>query len=380
MSNIDEQVKSARTMEDIVNLLSILFTNLNNQNEMYYDMFLNPVPMDLNLERYDEDGQLVTVTLPNVAKMRISAYSGVGSPNGKVAAAIGALYIDTSSREIYYKGAGSDEDTSGWQLVWSTANLREGIDFISPTGDGSQLQNLNANNIKSGTLLVSRGGTGSTSLAEGGILKGNGTNPITAAEPGIDYLIPSSFTGLIMYCPAEVIPDGWLVCDGTVYNITERPELALLCSKLGSKYGGDGVSTFGVPSMIDKYIKGGTVTNVGEVGTAKVGGHSHIVRGSTENDGAHTHNRGTMEISGSFSQELKDVSFTGAFYAGDGVAGKSSKPGGVSDNYIEFRASRSWVGETSETPHSHSINLTSEPNGDEKNDVDHIVMIPIIKY
>lgn len=36
-----------------------------------------------------------------------------------------------------------------------------------------------------GTLSVSRGGTGAVTIS--GLLKGNGTNPITAAEPGVDY-------------------------------------------------------------------------------------------------------------------------------------------------------------------------------------------------
>ena len=84
MSTIEERLQNVRTLEDIVNLLTILFTNLNNQNEQYYDMFLNPVPMDLDLERYDENGELVTVVHPNVAKMRISTYTGTGSPNGKL--------------------------------------------------------------------------------------------------------------------------------------------------------------------------------------------------------------------------------------------------------------------------------------------------------
>ncbi len=48
----------------------------------------------------------------------------------------------------------------------------------------------------------------------------------------------------------------WLVCDGTVYNISAYPALGTL---LGNEYGGDGVTTFGVP------VCGGDITqpNVG---------------------------------------------------------------------------------------------------------------------
>jgi hypothetical protein len=47
------------------------------------------------------------------------------------------------------------------------------------TGSGTGLSALNASNISSGTLAITQGGTGVTSLASGSILIGNGNNPIT---------------------------------------------------------------------------------------------------------------------------------------------------------------------------------------------------------
>jgi hypothetical protein len=46
------------------------------------------------------------------------------------------------------------------------------------TGNGSGLNQLNASNISSGTLAVSRGGTGKNTLASNQILIGNGTDPL----------------------------------------------------------------------------------------------------------------------------------------------------------------------------------------------------------
>ena len=46
----------------------------------------------------------------------------------------------------------------------------------------------NAANV-TGTVVVANGGTGATTLT--GLLKGDGTNPITAAVPGTDYLAPN---------------------------------------------------------------------------------------------------------------------------------------------------------------------------------------------
>jgi microcystin-dependent protein len=312
--------------------------------------------------------------------MRISSYSGAGNPNGKQSATVGALYIDTDSRGIYYKATGSD--SYGWQLIWSTANLVEGVDFLSPSGDGSQVQNLNANNVASGVLKVSRGGTGIGIL--NGILKGNGTGPVTTAIAGEDYLVPGSLTGLIMYCPTEEIPEGWLICDGTIYDTSARPELIYLLGKLGNKYGGDGLVTFGVPNLTGRYVKGGEASELGNIGGAVVGGHTHSASGTTGNDGAHTHNKGSMNITGQLSglsYDSKDSKngMKGAFswITSPTVAGAGS---GAADRYCKFDAASSWTGTTSSTPHRHSLEITVQPNGTDKNDVDHIVMIPIIKY
>lgn len=58
--------------------------------------------------------------------------------------------------------------------------------------------------------------------------------------------IPSDFLpiGFLGYLPYSAVPAGWLICDGTVYSISDYPELA---ARLGNTYGGDGVTTFAVP-------------------------------------------------------------------------------------------------------------------------------------
>ena len=398
MASIQEQLQNVRTMEDIVNLLSIIFTNLNNQSREYFDMFLNPVPMDLDLEMYNENGELVTVTHPNVAKMRISAYSGTGNPNGVQVATIGALYIDTNSRDIYYKATGSD--SYGWQKIWTTSNLVSGMDFLAPNGDGSQVQNLNVDNVKSGTLPVQYGGTGRKSIT--GIIKGNGVNAFETAQVDVDYLAPSSFTGLIMTCPLEVVPDGWLICDGFVYNMVDYPRLG---AKLGSKYGGDGITTFGVPNLIGQYVKYGTTVSVGTVEEGHIGAHTHT--GTATAVGAHKHGLGpqsaggtagtggrygTVRIYGQFQSRNDDEPFTntdglssrtgainlvGRARYGGCSTGKSN--GGYLGIRIDTNYASSWSGAmTEEGAHSHTLSISNAGTG--SNEVDHIVMVPIIKY
>ena len=51
------------------NLVELL-TNSTNMTSVFYDVFLNPTPMDVTLQQYDSNNELITVTIPNRAKDR----------------------------------------------------------------------------------------------------------------------------------------------------------------------------------------------------------------------------------------------------------------------------------------------------------------------
>lgn len=63
----------------------------------------------------------------------------------------------------------------------------------------------------------------------------------------IGYGLPP--VGSIELFASDVIPSGWLKCDGAVKNISEYPKLGAL---LGSKYGGNGTTTFGLPNLTNR--------------------------------------------------------------------------------------------------------------------------------
>ena len=376
MDNV-KAIRNVRTMEDVAYLLNILYTNLNNLDRVYYDMFINPVPMDIELQRYDEKGELVTVVIPNRAKDIISTYTGLGNPNGKQVADVGALYLDLDSLNMFYKSAGSD--SYGWNMLLSSANLVANVDYLTPTGDGSQLTNLNLSNVGSGVLRVNRGGTGVTSIT--GVLKGNGINPLSPAVEDEDFIAPNGLTGIICYYPVTTIPKGWLVCDGATYS---RATYLRLFNKIGVKYGsGDGVTTFNVPNLSGVTIRGyqqGYTQDLGIIRDGTVGGHTHSVTGSTARAGGHTHTRGTMNIVGRIGVIGVDGAvYEGAFYY-DGVGGSLSNSG-ERDAIVGFDASRSWTGSTSVAgDHTHTVTGTAESNSGDENTVKNITLIPIIKY
>ncbi len=52
--------------------------------------------------------------------------------------------------------------------------------------------------------------------------------------------------GSLLLVAYDFVPTGWLLCNGQMLTIAQN---AALFSLLGSRYGGDGTTTFAVPNM-----------------------------------------------------------------------------------------------------------------------------------
>lgn len=80
--------------------------------------------------------------------------------------------------------------------------------------------------------------------------------------------------GEIRYFAGSVLPEGWLLCDGSAISRTTYSDLF---SAIGTTWGGgDGSSTFNLPNLIDRFPQGSTVS-----GTYKAAGLPNIT-GSAE--------------------------------------------------------------------------------------------------
>lgn len=135
------------TLTELIDMLSELFTNMNNLDKTYYDMFYNPNPLDITLERYDEDGVLQKVVLPNRAKDKDAIITGSGDPEGVIPASIGKLYIDTVNSYLYYKtqGTATAPTATGWMLIFTTINAGTTFQLISEKGQANGYAPLNEN-------------------------------------------------------------------------------------------------------------------------------------------------------------------------------------------------------------------------------------------
>jgi hypothetical protein len=109
-------------IETVSENLAELLTNTVEMASAFYDIFLNPEPMDVTLKMFDKNNRLITVTIPNRAKDRVTPYVGEGSPEGVVEAPVGSTYVDTLTSTVYYKISGTDY--YGWNAVISQS-LRE---------------------------------------------------------------------------------------------------------------------------------------------------------------------------------------------------------------------------------------------------------------
>ena len=97
---------------DIMIKLSELLTNTTGIIHQYFNMFLNPTPMDIELAQYDSDGILRTYTIPNRAKDTICLV-GAGNPEDKIFAVMGQLYLDVDDGTPYIKKTEFDQNR-GW--------------------------------------------------------------------------------------------------------------------------------------------------------------------------------------------------------------------------------------------------------------------------
>lgn len=162
--------------------------------------------------------------------------------------------------------------------------------------------------------------------------------------------IETTPAGIIVPFGGDVVPSGYLDCNGAAVSRTGK---ARLFAAIGTKWGaGDGSTTFNLPNLNDgSFLKGS--------GSAGTKGGAVLPSLYATSSGAHTHTRGTMEISGSIYNSGVGVSAagSGAFQIGGDTPSTYSDPfSQYPYKSVSFIASRSWTGETSwNGAHTHTV-------------------------
>lgn len=117
-----------------------------------------------------------------------------------------------------------------------------------------------------------------------------------------------AYVGEIRVVPFNFEPRGWAFCDGRILNISQN---TALFSLLGTMYGGDGRSTFGLPDLRSRVAVGqGDGFGLTPYAIAEEGGVETVTL--TENQiPAHTHSVGASDAVGTTTDPTAGVYASG---------------------------------------------------------------------
>lgn len=171
-------------------------------------------------------------------------------------------------------------------------------------------------------------------------------------------------TGVLWFGDLESVPDNFIVPDGSIVNISDYPDLFAIW---GTKYGGNGTTTFGLPNLKGKVVvmrdqNDTDFDTVGETGgekthtltTSEIPSHTHTQKSCT-NPGDHAHNTWNT-----FSQKVSSggITITMTGEPSDGRGNATQGAGG----------------------HTHTVTLNNTGGGGTHNNVQpYIVAYYIIK-
>lgn len=183
------------------------------------------------------------------------------------------------------------------------------------------------------------------------------------------------------FCSSTFTPNNCLPCNGSQYTQAQfasfynnylvggrlltctYTEYASEISTYGkcAKFAVDAtVGTFKTPYIPDGTVIQNAMTDT-ELGKAYNAGLPAInISATTNSTGAHTHSRGTMNITGTFGAESQTSAgpVSGAFSASQTTAGVHNGTTGAYQNTYTFDASKTWTGATSSNgAHTHNVTI-----------------------
>lgn len=260
--------------------------------------------------------------------------------------------------EYLFKNGYKNADESTQESVpdaheqnWLFDVLHRNLKYTLETAEENK--NLLANKVATPTSIGQVKIGYGLEITPGGVLSVQ--KDVAADANIISYDLP---VGTYMYWAGKNTPEYFIEPQGQTLLRSSYPELWQFAQDnelVGSLFGeGDGSTTFTVTDLRDRYVKSNSTTGVFQ--DAGLPQHTHS--GTTSSSGAHTHTRGTMNITGKVNAThgLFSGSPTGAFE----VSTPATDWNGTGDveryKYLSFDASNSWTGATSSNgAHTHTI-------------------------
>lgn len=257
-------------------------------------------------------------------------------------------FIDDTYKSINYSNAGVSD-------LYKSAVLYDGNETYYTS---AIVFNVSGNNVSLYRSLVDN----------------NIGNPLTDATKwqqvplGADILNLVQPFGMPIPMPKNVLPDGLDAANSSYIWLTgqavSRTTYANLFAVYGTLFGsGDGSTTFNLPNYNGRYIYCDSSFGYISAGLPNLGL-------ATVTNGAHSHQRGSMEITGRIRSLASQDSGTTIGGGGAFTPYKSGTSGGYGtgkSNFIDavnFQASSNWTGSTSSNgAHTHSITASNSLYG-----------------
>lgn len=210
------------------------------------------------------------------------------------------------------------------------------------TSGSFEIVKVTARTADSCTIVRAQDNTQALDFPQGSVVE----QRVTAASLND---IVNTLTASILAIPSSIYPVG------SIYMSLNSADPATLFGGSWDKLE-DGRVLIGANGTYTAGTKGGSFTHTLTVN--ELPAHSHS--GSTGSAGAHTHTRGTMNITGVVGNgDVHGISPSGAFYK-KGSSGRMENHSGDADPNIYFDASRSWTGATSQNgSHTHTVTVSN---------------------
>ena len=151
--NIEKLQQKVYSMTKDINLvtqnIAEYLTNSVNMTSKFYDIFLNPTAMYVDLEMYNEDNELVTVTIPNRAMEKVEAGSSIVLSVNSQTGIVELTAEDVGAQPTLVSG-------TNIKTVNNTSLLDSGnIDVQAPLVSGSNIKTINSTSLLgSGNISV----------------------------------------------------------------------------------------------------------------------------------------------------------------------------------------------------------------------------------
>jgi microcystin-dependent protein len=135
------------------------------------------------------------------------------------------------------------------------------------------------------------------------------------------------FVGQITFYPYNFAPKGWMSCEGQLLPITQ---FSALFSLLGTSFGGNGTTNFGLPDLRGRVPVGtGTLTGGADYAMGEFGGEESVTLPPTE-IASHNHALNAITAQGTVNNPSGAIlasPFAGSGHGGVSGAGQPYNPG-----------------------------------------------------